>query len=574
MKEFRDAAGKGDINKLQALLQGQQAEKDGVNQPGIDTGQTALHKAVLGGHSDTVTWLLKHGADINKLDKDQNTALSLAAKTCNLSMVQLLLTNNAKAVWLIGPQIAKTPLASLPSINRIKEDLEKNKDSNKSVERAQNFQALFSLLSAKVNFQVRELAADLQKTFKIGAVSILPNGLVRFDTVTKILEIQEKLNNNKTQMHVHSEGQHLLYDFDRSKKTAVELNQHSELNFSVPPLVFVVDHSENCTFEFLVKNNFFQHLGYNTICFEYDQGVTLDETINKLKCYISDCKDSTIALERRNVQYNQYIIDFLEQVKKQMHLKYVGVDSPLGEARKFENLPVLLSLKMDEVREKNFTKHWIQESNRCKGGTITIVGVGHHGMQTQLMKFSPEYVDRCIFSFCHTSANSLKKEDPGLKQLKLNFPLGIIPFEATKDYLEADKILNDAIIKKMIMMSEPVQYQAVLEEGTMASTYLKAITALPFKAAVTDEYFVDAILPIDKHNISQIVSIINKINQIIKINPLQPIKIVKLSEQEWGIAVPNINKENAKVIEDAYFNNTGLQSENLQKEHRSFKMDK
>ena len=60
-------------------------------------GNSPLHLAVRGGHTDTVELLIKKGASIEGMDKNTNTStpLHLFARSGNIAMVELLLNKGA-----------------------------------------------------------------------------------------------------------------------------------------------------------------------------------------------------------------------------------------------------------------------------------------------------------------------------------------------------------------------------------------------------------------------------------------------------------------------------------------------
>ncbi|MBN8724424.1 MAG: ankyrin repeat domain-containing protein [Acidobacteria bacterium] len=61
----------------------------------VERGKTPLMYAVLNGHIETVQELIKMGADINKISKDKETALSNAVFSRNAEMVQMLISKGA-----------------------------------------------------------------------------------------------------------------------------------------------------------------------------------------------------------------------------------------------------------------------------------------------------------------------------------------------------------------------------------------------------------------------------------------------------------------------------------------------
>jgi len=102
--EIQDAATKGDLGKVKALL---------ANNPelinGKDRGSTPLFWAACMGHKEIVELLLVNKADVNsRADEDGSTPMHAAASQGRKDMVQLLLTNKAEVD--IKNSSNKTPL--------------------------------------------------------------------------------------------------------------------------------------------------------------------------------------------------------------------------------------------------------------------------------------------------------------------------------------------------------------------------------------------------------------------------------------------------------------------------------
>jgi ankyrin repeat protein len=84
--EFQDAAGKGDLEKVQVLLK---------HNPDLvfsqdNTGNTPLHWAAAKGHKDLAQFLLANRADVNARNDSGRTPLQLAASNGHPGVVQLL----------------------------------------------------------------------------------------------------------------------------------------------------------------------------------------------------------------------------------------------------------------------------------------------------------------------------------------------------------------------------------------------------------------------------------------------------------------------------------------------------
>nr|XP_005581245.1 PREDICTED: inversin isoform X6 [Macaca fascicularis] len=98
------AAVNGDKGALQRLIAGNSALKDKEDQ----FGRTPLMYCVLADRLDCADALLKAGADVNKTDHSQRTALHLAAQKGNYRFMKLLLTRRAN--WMQKDLEEMTPL--------------------------------------------------------------------------------------------------------------------------------------------------------------------------------------------------------------------------------------------------------------------------------------------------------------------------------------------------------------------------------------------------------------------------------------------------------------------------------
>src|SRR5438876_8977501 len=90
--EIRDAAGKGDLAKVQALLK----QNPDLVFSKDDHGNTPLHLAAVKGHKVIAELLLAKHADVNDKENHGNTPLHLAAVKSYKEVAELLLANKAK----------------------------------------------------------------------------------------------------------------------------------------------------------------------------------------------------------------------------------------------------------------------------------------------------------------------------------------------------------------------------------------------------------------------------------------------------------------------------------------------
>jgi ankyrin repeat protein len=96
VRSIREAAGQGDLKRLNTLLE---AHPELIDEPGGPGVRTALHQAVFGVQADAVKLLLEHGADPNvRCEGDNAYPLHFAAEKKNFPIIRLLIEHGADPV--------------------------------------------------------------------------------------------------------------------------------------------------------------------------------------------------------------------------------------------------------------------------------------------------------------------------------------------------------------------------------------------------------------------------------------------------------------------------------------------
>ena len=95
-RRLRIAAARGELKRMRRELPGHaKGVPADVNTRDARTLQVALVLAALGGHTDAVALLLRHGADVDIQDGSRRSALMVAALKGDTAMCELLLQNGA-----------------------------------------------------------------------------------------------------------------------------------------------------------------------------------------------------------------------------------------------------------------------------------------------------------------------------------------------------------------------------------------------------------------------------------------------------------------------------------------------
>lgn len=401
MKEFHQAASKGDIATLQALLEKQKSEKGGIDEIDPETGKTALHFAVEGGHAASVQWLLENKANIDAIDRNYDSPLSLAASKLDDAMVNVLLEKSAKTLVFKNAQEALTPLVPLIKLRDVYiQKFKEMKSQGQEIlpdelKKLLLCEGLLRTLKTKV---LSEAQDRWQKQSSKGAkgVSLQPNGILCLGSAEEIIQLNEKNKKTNMQMVTMDKKGNVEHQEILSNGKPV-VNSSARSLYPLPPLVFFASHLDKEILNFIVHNfNFLKQLGYKTLCYEYDHDLTLEATISKFDNTIATienhkCLDSSQP-QREQEKFQEQLevqamlkiqVEFLRKAAAETWLKYVGVDKALGELRKLSLMPILPVL--NPIREREFAQRIAAEARESQGGIIAIFGTFHMDFQKNLL---------------------------------------------------------------------------------------------------------------------------------------------------------------------------------------------
>ncbi len=130
------ASWNGDIKEVWDLL-----DKGADINTSNSLGETALHLAAFGGHSETAELLLEKRANINAVDKGGNTALLLACYFKQIDVISVLVEK--------GADVGVTNKNGVTALWYLVRLAEKNKDLLKVMERGANMHGVRVRFSAK-----------------------------------------------------------------------------------------------------------------------------------------------------------------------------------------------------------------------------------------------------------------------------------------------------------------------------------------------------------------------------------------------------------------------------------------
>ena len=89
------AAHRGDAQRLMEIMEQQQPEPEDLDEPADNSGQTALHRAVAGGHTQCAVLLLDGGAGASVKNHYGHSPMHLAARGGHAAILRELLRRGA-----------------------------------------------------------------------------------------------------------------------------------------------------------------------------------------------------------------------------------------------------------------------------------------------------------------------------------------------------------------------------------------------------------------------------------------------------------------------------------------------
>ena len=172
MKALREAAAKGDLDKVKKL---HEEEKANLDEAGPMSQNTALHHAALNGHVNVVNYLVEHVKNVDPLNLQKNSPLSLVIQNKKISLSSRLMIIKTllekKANPLLSNELGRTPLMYFVTL----------RDSKEAVSSYYFIQEV-NLIIRQMKQYVLEQAQD-----KSSSVSIRPDGSVVFGSSNQIL---------------------------------------------------------------------------------------------------------------------------------------------------------------------------------------------------------------------------------------------------------------------------------------------------------------------------------------------------------------------------------------------------
>lgn len=542
-KEFRLYAAKNNVNKLKKVLNNSNNSRDIVNSSGERSGKTALHFAVEFNATDSVKYLIENAkADINPTDKELKTPLSCAAERLNTNLVEYLLSKGAKTL-IQNPDNKEsfiTPIKFTPDIKIL---------SNEKIILNLNF--IIKKLKHKIFSEAKETALNIPNCI---GIKLQSDGSLDILSPTNLLK-EIKKPTFKTTVYSSNFG-----DINFANKKSLNKNFSQPLNdayldkllvdgnYTTPPIIFFVNHENTIPFELLKANiGKFKEYGYTNLNFEFDENLSLDQTIKGLN-YLGG-------------HMSEIASKFFKFIRESNCFEYKGIDLNLGLKKRMElglgSKEILSKFTKDNAlsREDCMANNILNQNKLCKGASISIIGAGH--MEGILSRLNNNDIFHNKFLIITTiSQNTVNNEKLPTDILKLIFPNFLNPSAKLDDLSKKlFRVLDSKISESTYNCGKGsiIEIESNKDKLTTLSRRLKSIldkSGLPnsIKLRLRDSYYLDAILKVDSHiKFKEYSKIINS-----KLNLNVPLKFINIKHDTY-LSIPCINSSNAKPINDAFY---------------------
>ncbi|MCL9684991.1 hypothetical protein [Legionella maioricensis] len=267
--------------------------------------------------------------------------------------------------------------------------------------------------------------------------------------------------------------------------------------YQLPPLVFYETHADNSVSTFIIDNlDYFQKVGYKTICVELEVGQTLDDTIQQISGMLpkfvqqfnhmnsKDPKYQTMLAQMRTVSGKQLFFLSL----RDSHFIFRGIDMPVPDQIKHGlNSPQRNSL---------LTANIIKNAKEFDGAIIVITGLGHYSLQQLIKKDDPENAEQYLWVHLHnptyaTDARQALVSTYEREGYDKYFPLGLSIFQSSNEQLSSE--IKKAISKKCYTYEDE-------DLDTSTARILKSVIGSDVSAhfRADGEKYVDALIPLKK----------------------------------------------------------------------------